>query len=358
MATALDPPTTAAIIANTAYQVAKDGVACGNLAAIAAADAARKLGVQGVISGLLTAVGLYKQYDALGKQGDLFEAQKDVALRNIALAERTFNETFMPSYKAANDYFEKGFRKQWEPILVKVVDCGTKECEYEEDYARHTSWAVADAEKIVKAAQRSARKVGACSIVGACFNQDYRFAELKSRLVVDAKNLGRAFEDDIKLKKDTFYWNRLTTSATIAQNVGSLASNIMINGKGSLINSLQTINQASTGLDAAVASGFSTLSNQGAFYGGIGASINGLFNGRDAKADAQALAAQSITRALPTPGQFLDRDYEAGTPYTPMGLDIMPARMTTENKSGEVTTNRGFKVRATSPILPTLNTGP
>ena len=352
-----DPLVSATLISNQVYQVAKDGAACTNLAAIAAADAARKLGVQGVISSLLTAVGLYKQYDALGKQGDLFEAQKDVALRNIALAERSFNETFMPSYKAANDYFEKGFRKQWEPILVKVVDCGTKECEYEEDYTRHTSWAVADAEKIVNAAQRSARKVGACSIAGACFNQDYRFAELKSRLVVDAKNLGRAFEDDVKLKKDTFYWNRFTTAATIAQNVGSLASNIMINGKGSLINSLQTINQASTGLDAAVASGFSTLSNQGAFYGGIGASLNGLFNGRDAKADAQALAAQSVSQRLPEPGMFFNRDYQAGTPYTPMGLDIMPARMETRNNSGEVVTNQGFRARPTSPILPTQTTG-
>lgn len=342
------PALEAAVVTIAAGQAAAYATRCANLPAVAAIEAGAKLSVQGIITGLLTAAGLYKQYEALGKQGDLFEAQRDAALSNIAIAERTFNETLLPSYKMAVDYFEKGFRKQWEPVLSKVVACGTKECEYVADYDRHTAWALADVGKIVSAAKRAISGVDACSVVGACFNQNYRFAELEARLVVDAKNLGRAFEDDLKAKKDTFYWNRLTTAANIAQNIGSLASNIMVQGKGSLINGLQVLGQSANGFDAAVASGFSTLSNQGAFYGGLGASINGLFNGRDSKADTAALTGQSVSIGLPSAPTFYNREFGSGPVYAPMGVDYLGSGMQTVNRSGQVTTNPGFGIAATA----------
>lgn len=344
------PVLEAAVATIAAGQTAAYAARCANLPAVAAIEAGAKLSVQGIITGLLTAAGLYKQYEALGKQGDLFEAQRDAALSNIAIAERTFTETFLPAYKMAVDYFEKGFRKQWEPVLLKVVTCGTKDCEYVADYDRHTTWARADVGKVVGAAKRAVNGVGVCFAAGSCFNQDYRFAELEARLVVDAKNLGRAFEDALKEKKDTFYWNRLTTSATIAQNIGSLASNIMIQGKGSLINGLQVLGQSATGFDAAVASGFSTLSNQSAFYGGLGASINGLFNGRDAKADSALLLGQSVSVQLPGAPSFFDTEFKNGLAYAPIGVDYLGASMQTQNRSGEVTVNRGFQIAPSADV--------
>ena len=343
------------LAAREARGLALQAAKCANSTAIATTKAAAKLSVQAIISGLFTAVGLYKQYDALGKQGDLFAAQKDITLRNLALSERTFNETFLPSYKAANDYFEKGFRKQWEPILVSVVACGTKACEYIEDYERHAARAVVDVGKIVAAAKRMVNTPSGCFAAGACFNQDYRFAELEQRLAVDARNLGRAYEEDFKFKKDTFYWNRLTTSASIAQNIGSLASNLAVQGKGSLINGLQTITQAAAGFDKAVGTGLSTLGNEGAFYGGLGASVSGLFNQRDSLADGQALLNASATRGLPAGADLYSGGFSSGPAYQAGGVDYSIANMQTVNNSGLSMTNRGFGIDATIESINGLN---
>lgn len=297
-----------------------------------------------IITVALTAAGLYKQYEALGKQGDLFEAQKQVTLRNVALSERTFTETFLPAYKLSTDYFEKGFRKQWEPFLTKIVACGTKECEYVADYNRHTNRGLADAAKVISGAKRTAKRALDAYSLGACAEQAFKFAELQSRMVLDAKSLGRAAEEDFKLRKDAFYWNRLTTAAAIAQNVGSLAANLMIQGKGSLVNGLQAINQAASGFDAAVASGFSTLRNEGSFYGGLGASVSGLVNGRSSSADAAALANQGTLSGLPNAPTFFDTLFKSGQAYTPGQVTTNPASMGTTNRSGQVTTNSGFDV--------------
>jgi hypothetical protein len=320
--------------------LAKQAICTASGPAIAAIEAASRIAVVAA-----TIAGAVKQYEMLGKQGDLFEAQKEVTLRNIALAERTFNETLMPSYKLSMDYFEKNFRKQWEPILTKVVACGTKECEYVPDYERHTTRVLADVAKVIAGAKRTARRALDCYSVGTCFDQDYRFAELQARMVVDSKNMGRAYEEDFKLKKDTFYWNRLTTCATIAQNIGSLASNLMQYGKGSLISGLQTITQAGNGFDAAVASGFSTLANEGKFYGGLGASLQGIFNGRDANADGRALLSQSATRGLPSGAQLYTSQYQRGEDYTAGVVSYDIANTNTVNKSGLQTTSSGLGIR-------------
>ncbi len=317
---------------------------CPTAIPAATLTATSEIGLKTVIAGLLTAAGLFKQYERLEKQGDLYEAQRDVVLRNVALSERTYNETFLPSYKQGVNFFEKGFRKQWEPILTKIVTCGTQECEYVPDYERHTTRGLADAAKIISGVKRTARRALDAYSIGLCSEQSFKFAEVQARMVMDSKVLGRTFEEDLKLRKDTFYWNRLTTSASIAQNVGSLSANLLVQGKASLIQGLQAINQAASGFDNAVASGFSVLRNEGSFYGGLGAAANGLFNQRDSAADANKLASQGSfgPTTLPFEADFSDRIFESGSTYTPSGLDINPARMLTENKSGAVTTNQAF----------------
>ena len=319
-------------------------VFCPTAIPAAAIQAAGDIGVKTIVAGLLTAAGLFKQSDRLEKQGYLFEAQRDVVLRNVALSERTYNDTFLPSYKQGVNFFEKGFRKQWEPILTKIVTCGTQECEYVPDYERHTTRGLADAAKIISGVKRTARRALDAYSIGLCSEQSFKFAEVQARMVIDSKVLGRTFEEDLKLRKDTFYWNRLTTSASIAQNVGSLSANLLIQGKASLINGLQAINQAASGFDNAVASGFSVLSREGSFYGGLGAAANGLFNQRDSAADANRVANQGDFGPLPSPfeADLSERAFSPDAIYKPSGLDINPARMTTANNSGEVVTNQGF----------------
>lgn len=257
----------------------------------------------------LAGIGLAKQYEMLRKQGDLFEAQKDIGLRNIALAEKTFAETFMPSYKMGMDYWEKVYRKSFEPVISKMIDCGTRVCEYTADYERHKVRVLADVAKVINAAKLANRRSQDCYSIGACFDNDYRFADLQARMVVDASNLGRAYEEDLKLKKDTFYWNRMVTSAQAAQNLGSLASNILQYGKGSIVNGLQTLNQAAQGFDAAVGSGFSALSNAGNFYGGLPNTAGRLFGRESGQQIGQAILSQNVTQPLPSTAQWSTPNY-------------------------------------------------
>lgn len=258
---------------------------CSNAATIANQQSASTFNYQAIAHGFLLALGAAKQYEAIEKQGNLADAQADAVARNIALTERTYEETFLPAYKESQEYFYKYYRKSWEPQLSKIAQCGTKDCEYTPDYTRWIGRGISDVAKVVGAARRASKRMLGPYSAGECCDQDYRILELQARMTTEVINFGRVYEDDLKLKKDTFYWNKQITVAQMIQNIGSLAANTMNSGKQSLAQGLQLQQQALSGFNAAVESGFSALSQAGNFYSGLGG-LAGDFFGTQRGAEA------------------------------------------------------------------------
>jgi hypothetical protein len=260
--------------------------------AATAAAVANELSWQAIVGGALTAVGTYKQYDALEKQGNLAEAQIGFGERNIKLAERNFDETVMPSYRLANDYFYNYYRKKFEPKLVDMINCGMRQCEYTEDYDRWKKRAATDSFAIMKGTRLSTKKINDCLAIGECFDNSHRFAELHATMQVATINYGRTYEDTLKLEKDKFYWNRYTTAADVIKNLGVLSSSMQKDAKSAVLSSLGIQNQAIEGLDRAVGSQMSALSQAGNFYGGIGGAYGKLLGSSYGNAVGQEINAR------------------------------------------------------------------
>lgn len=259
-------------IDNTSGIVGKEAYSlmCANAEKVVKSANTSTLTYQAIANAFITGIGLIKQYNALEKQGELADAQRDVALRGITLSERNYNEMALPAYKKAEEYFHVYFRRQWETKLKSIAECGLKDCEYVADYARWIGRGLADVVKVVSAAKLSSKRLIDSYSAGLCCEQDYRFAELQAVLVSDTINFGRVYEDDYKLKRDQFYWNRQTTVANMIQNLGSLAANINQFGKSAVNQALSLQLQAGQGFDRAVESGFAALGQQANFYGSLG----------------------------------------------------------------------------------------
>lgn len=259
---------TAGIAGQSAYNTM-----CANSAAIAATQTAASATWQTVLHTFLLAAGYAKQYDAIEKQGELADAQRDAVQRNMALNEKQFNSVFLPAYQKADQYFFGFYRKQYEPKLKEIVECGLKECEYTPDYNRWISRGLADVAKVVNGAKLAAKRVTDCYSAGACCDQEYRFADMQARLTLDTITYGRIYEDDRKLRIDQTLWGKQMNVASLIQNIGSMAQNTNSQGKQGLIQSLQAQTSAIAGFDAAVGSGFSALNNSASFYGSLGSLV-------------------------------------------------------------------------------------
>jgi hypothetical protein len=307
---------------------------CANSAAIVAGANATQLAWQTASQVFLQGLGIVKQYEAIEKQGNLADAQRDVALRQITLTEKNFNDLILPAYKQADEYFYKYFRKQWEPKLAKIADCGLQDCEYTPDFNRWVGRGIADAVKVINGAKRANKRALDCYSAGACCDQEYRMAELQARLTVEVVNMGRMHEEEIKAKKDAFYWNRFVNVAQMVNNIGSLAANLQHSGKQSLSQGLNSIQAAVSGFDAAVGSGFSALSQAGSFYGGLGG-LAGRISGQQAgEGVAQAILGNQ-QNALYNPANASATDFRAG--YYAVNGGTLPT-----NNSGVTFGNPGY----------------
>jgi hypothetical protein len=290
---------------------------CENGAKISKQEIAANVSLQTLINGFFAGLGLVKQYDMMEKQGELYEAQRDATLRNIALAENNYNQMALPAYKKAEEYFHVYYRRQWETKLKTIADCGLKDCEYTPDYNRWVSRGLADVVKVVNQAKLAGRRQLDKYSAGACCEQDYRFAELQAVLVTDTVNLGRVYEDERKLKMDNFFWNKYLSTAQIIQNIGSLAANINQYGKSNIAQALQLTTQAISAFDRAVESGFAALGQQGSFYGGL-ANLAGRFTGEAYGRDAATAILQ------PSQSDILGINTKS-VPYVPYKQPEAPA---------------------------------
>jgi hypothetical protein len=244
-----------------------------NATAIAAAEAASKVSLQGVVNSFLLAAGYAKQFDLAAEQGRLADAQRDAVGRNITLTERNYTELALPAYKQAETYFHQYYRKTWEPRLLDIAKCGLANCEYTPDYNRWIQRGIVDVAKVINGAKATAKRALDPYSAGLCCDIDYRFADLQARLTVDTINLGRVHEDERKLRIDQFYWNKLTTTANLINSIGVMAGNMNQYGKQGIASALQLQTSAISGFDNAVQSGFSALGQSANLYGSLGRAL-------------------------------------------------------------------------------------
>ena len=115
--------------------------------------------------------------------------------------------------------------------------------------------------------------------VGACCDNEFRFAALQAGLMTKALNLAERYEDDKALRWNQFYWGRMTGAAQMAGNQYSVAANL-VTGAGSGLNSVvsQMGNSASAGFQGAQL-GIDALGNKANFWGGLG-NISGMMAGQ------------------------------------------------------------------------------
>jgi hypothetical protein len=230
----------------------------------------------------LAALGAYKQYDMYEKQGELFETQRDAIEKASAIAQSNYYDLYKPQYEWSRNFLQNKVDPFSWGIIQDVTKCLNSICEYTKDTAIEIR-AKSKIPAIIAKRQALSRRTMKSSQSGVCCDDNFRYAELSASLMVQAISIGERYEDDKKLKWDSFYAGRKQSAAQIAQNMYSTGSN-MLNGASSNIGNATSQIQAGANAGLAATQGMaSSLNNQADFWGGLsglGGALTGDVYGR------------------------------------------------------------------------------
>jgi hypothetical protein len=80
--------------------------------------------------------------------------------------------------------------------------------------------------------------------IGLVAENEYRYTELEARLMTKSIAVSERYEDQRKLQWEQFYWNKMTTSGQIAQNIMSTGANLLTGGANGIQNVISAMGQS------------------------------------------------------------------------------------------------------------------
>ena len=175
----------------------------------------------------IAAYSAYSASNAADKQSNIASNQAEVAAGQLALSREIFDTITRPQFNRASQYLW-GYGTVWGTnIIEQVVRCGLSVCDYTIN-VDVPNRVIATTAAAVNAARRNGLRSVRKGQVGACFDNDFRFAALQAALTVKAVGIAEQFESNKALQWGQFYWARNLNAAQMAHNVIATGANLLV----------------------------------------------------------------------------------------------------------------------------------
>jgi len=221
---------------------------------------------------LTVALGAYKQYKMYDQMGDMYEAQQGYIEKQRELIDSQYNELSKPQYQKSSDFLWQYAQPFSKSILETVIKCGIKVCDYVKDGNSYNRAVMKIGPSIARARRRSFAQVGVGQI-GLVAENEYRYTELEARLMTKSIAVSERYEDERKLKWEDFYWKKMTSSGTIAQNIMSNGINLINNGSSAVHNVISAMSDSARVGSVIAGQQATAMQGQINMIGGIGTMV-------------------------------------------------------------------------------------